>query len=331
MDRKFQILCLAEPWHNWALANIMNSTATVPSGLSPVLIGLRTFSLTIFAMLIISGNILSIAVTRRVTNIADSTKVLMTSLAACDLFIGVLVILIAVVSALGRWPFEDVGCQICATVTGDIFFMSILSLTFLNIERYIAVTRPYKYLEWCTRRRAIALVAIGVTLCLPLGPLPQVVFAISSEYFEGSFFCFYSITSIYFNVICLLVIVIFPTLLMPCIYHRLIKISRKHEQRLNQNGNNEANNNKENKALKTFLVVTLTFVGCCTPYLLVRAVNGDSSPMWLEFSATLLGTGNSFFNVWIYCLFNSSFRKMAKTILLERFLCCNRSVAPVLT
>ncbi len=58
----------------------MNSTSTVPSGLSPVLIAIRTCFMSVITLLIISVNILSIAVTRRVTNLADSTKVLMTSL-----------------------------------------------------------------------------------------------------------------------------------------------------------------------------------------------------------------------------------------------------------
>ncbi len=312
----------------------MNSTTTVSSGLAPALIALRTCFMAIIALLIISGNILSIAVTRRVTNLADSTKVLMTSLAACDLLIGVLVVVAAVVSALGRWPFGDVGCQISAIVAAVVLIMSTLSLTFLNIERYIAVTRPYKYLAWCTKRRTITLVAIGFALYLPFGPFSQVFFPITAKYFDYSFICMYSNASIYFNVIALLGLVVIPTLLMSCIYFHLIKISRQHEQRLNQNGNNEANNIHENKALKTFLVVTLTFAGCCTPFWVIRVVeslNGHSSPSWLEFSTTLLNGSNSLFNVWIYCLFNSSFRQTAKTILLERFPCCNRSVAPVVT
>ena len=308
----------------------MNSTTAVPLGLSPVLIALRTCFIAIIAMLIICGNILVIAVTRRVTNLADSTKVLMTSLAVHDLLVGVSAVLCSVASALDRWPFGEAGCYFNAIFMTVAISMSILSVTCLNIERYIAVTRPYKFPLWCTRRRAITLVVMASIACLSCAPLP-LIFAISPDYFEGSLLCFYSNTSIYLNLVFLLSCNVFPTILMSCIYYHLIKISRDHEQRLNRNGNNEANNNHDNKALKTFLVVTLTFAGCFFPFSLVRVVEcltSELSPTWLQFLSAWLGTSNSMFNVWIYCLFNSSFREMAKTIISKRFSCCNRSVAP---
>ncbi|XP_071799024.1 beta-1 adrenergic receptor-like [Asterias amurensis] len=310
----------------------MNSTTAVPLGLSPVLIALRTCFVAIIAVLIICGNILVVAVTRRVTNLADSTKVLMTSLAVYDLLVGVSAVLIsAIASALDRWPFGEAGCYFYAIVMTVAVSMSTLSVTCLNIERYIAVTRPFKFPLWCTRRRAITLVVVASIACLSCAPLPKILLATSPYYYEGSLLCFYSNTSIYLNIFFLLSCNVFPTLLMSCIYYHLVKISRDHEQRLNRNGNNEANNNRDNKALKTFLVVTLTFVGCFFPFTLVRvgeSLTGELSPNWLQFLSAWLGTSNSMFNVWIYCLFNSSFRERAKTIISERFPCCNRSVAP---
>ena len=138
-------------------------------------------------------------------------------------------------------------------------------------------------------------------------------------------------TSVLNNFLSIILADIFPTILMSYIYYRLIKISRQHEQRLNQNGNNEANNIHENKALKTFFVVTLTFSGCYTPALILRVVRSLSVPIphWLEFLTIWLLISNSMFNVIIYCLFNTSFRQTAKKILLGRFPCCNRSVAPI--
>ncbi|XP_071801540.1 beta-1 adrenergic receptor-like [Asterias amurensis] len=311
----------------------MNSTSADYLGLSPVLIALRTCFIAIIALLIISGNILSIAVTRRVTNLADSTKVLMTSLAVSDLLVGFLSLFYTIASALDKWPFGNMGCQIFVICSTACFIMSINSLTFLNIERYIAITRPYKFTLWCTRRRAITIVAMSSILCLSVGPLSMVLLNRSAEYFEGPTICFFSNTSPVFSITNLLVGDLYPTFLMVFIYYRLIKISRQHEQRLNQNGNNEANNN-HNKALKTFLVVTLTFFGCYTPFLLVNAAEsftGVPSPNWLQFLTAWLNTSNSMFNVWIYCLFNSSFRQVAKTILLKTFPCRDRSVAPVVT
>ncbi|XP_071801290.1 histamine H2 receptor-like [Asterias amurensis] len=310
----------------------MNTTSADSVGLSPVLIALRTCFIAIIALLIISGNILSIAVTRRVTNLADSTKILMTSLAVYDLLLGVMTLLTVVVSALDRWPFGYVCCAFYAVLIGGSFFMSILSLTYLNIERYIAVTRPYKYPVWCTRRRTILLVAVSPIICLTTETLILISDIIRAEYLSGAVICYNTNELNYFNASSALWAYVLPLIFMLFIYYQLIKISRQHECRLNQNVNNEANNNHNNKALKTFLVVTLTFACCWTPLILSRTIEmltGALGPNWLQFLTLWLATCNSMCNVWIYCLFNSSFRQMAKTILSERFPCCNRSVAPV--
>ena len=143
--------------------------------------------------------------------------------------------------------------------------------------------------------------------------------------------CFNMKTSVFYNFLTIILGNIFPTLLMSYINYRLIKISRQHEQRLNQNGNNEAINNHDNKALKTFLVVTLTFAGCYTPILVLKVMGSLSvpPPHWLEFITFWLLISNSMFNVIIYCLFNTSFRQTAKKIISERFPFCNRSIAPI--
>ena len=310
----------------------MNTTSIDPSGLSPFLIAIRTCFIAIIGLLIISGNILSIAVTRRLSTLADSTKVLMTSLAVYDLLIGFLTLFSAVASAMDRWPFGDVGCEIYATGSSMIFCMSGISIVFLNIERFIAVTWPYKFPVWCSRRRVITLVLVTSTLSLFIAISTKFVLQMSAKYIAGSLVCLFENNSSTANIVVLVSVDIFPTLLIIFIYCRLIQVSRNHERRLNQNGHNEANNVHDNKAMKTAIVVTLTYVGCYTPFLIVRTVEsytGVSSPDWLHFIVMWLGMCNSMFNVYIYCLFNQSFRQMAKKIISERLPCCNRSVAPV--
>ena len=85
----------------------MANVLTNPLGLSPVVTAMRTCVIAILTLLIIAGNILSITVTHRVTNLADSTKVLMTGLATyaviCDLLIGVVSLLSVIPPALAIW------------------------------------------------------------------------------------------------------------------------------------------------------------------------------------------------------------------------------------
>ena len=312
----------------------MNTTSTDKAdsmGLPPVLIALRTCFIAIIALLIIPGNILSIAVIRRVTNLADSTKILMTSLAVSDLSVGLFTLLCVVASAMDRWPFGDLVCEFVTIYSLSCFAMSVLSIISINIERFLAVTRPYKFPVWCTSSRVKKAVVFLALLSLCFGLSSKLASQVSAEFHDVLQVCYY-IKAPPFVITCTLILGdIFPTSLMSYIYYRLIKISRQHEQRLNQNGNNEANNNHDNKALKTFLVVTLTFAGCYTPFLTLQTamyLPGVSIPEWLQFLTLWLLISNSMFNVIIYCLFNKAFRQTAKKILLERFPCCNRAVGP---
>ncbi|XP_071801347.1 histamine H2 receptor-like [Asterias amurensis] len=309
----------------------MNSTSTYSVGLSPVLVALRSCFIAIIALLIISGNILSIAVTRRVTNLADSTKVLMTSLAVFDLLLGFLALPSTVASALDGWPFDVVGCDLVNLLITMCFPMSMFSIVSLNIERFIAVTRPYKFTVWCTRFRVILAVLFQAIISVCYSFLIVVASNEPAKFDDILQLCNFVEAPFTIRIFTLVSADIFPTISMSYIYYRLIKISRQHEQRLNQNGNNEANNNHDNKALKTFLVVTLTFAGCYTPHLTLKTLTslGVSTPRSLSFLFFWLVISNSMFNVIIYCLFNKVFRQTAKKILLERFPCCNRSVAPI--
>ena len=210
--------------------------------------------------------------------------------------------------------------------------MSVGCLLFLNIERFLAVTRPYKFPVWCSKRRVVTVVTLQSVLVLLSAVLLKTVFHLDVKFFSEQQLCFYENTSAVWDFSVLVVTFIIPTSVMATIYYHLIKISRQHEQRLNQNGNNEANNSHGNRAIKTFLAVTLTFSGCYAPFLILRAVEstlGISSPRWLMFLTSWLAISNSMFNVVIYCLFNNNFRQTAKKIISERCPCLFRSIEPM--
>ena len=81
------------------MANSSTDIVTA-SGLSTEVIALQTCCIAVISVLIVTGNVLSIAVTRSLPSLADSTKVLMTTLAVYDLFAGVGGFLAIIPSAL---------------------------------------------------------------------------------------------------------------------------------------------------------------------------------------------------------------------------------------
>ncbi|XP_022081736.1 histamine H2 receptor-like [Acanthaster planci] len=305
------------------------------STISPFLIALRTCFITFLGLLIIAGNILSITVTHRVTNLAESTKVLMTSLAVYDLLIGITTLFSIISSAMDRWPFGELSCHMMSAIKSFVSIMSLQSMINLNIERYIAVVWPYKFPLWCTRRRVIILI-LGVSiLSLIQTVLLTPLYGIKGTYISAAAVCFPSNNSEIINILTILSVSILPTISMIFIYYRLIKISRQHERRNNRNGPNEAADMQNNKALKTFFMVTLSFVCCYTPYLVARLVeyySGKATSDLLSFLVISLYIVNSVFNVFIYCLFNQTYRRTAKKIITEKLQCCKRTaVGPVNT
>ncbi|XP_071800879.1 trace amine-associated receptor 1-like [Asterias amurensis] len=307
------------------------TTTTAPSGLPESFIVIRTFFIVIIGLLIISGNTLSIAVVRGVSTLADSTKVLLTTLSLYDLTVGIISMLSVVPSATEKWVYGQFVCEVVAVVTNASFIMSILSVLFLNIERYIAVTRPYKFPIWCTRRRFIMLVvfALCISFCCPVGI--KLIFGVKSVFQKAPVVCFLEHSSAIVDILNLMLGDIAPVTIMLFVYYRIIKVSKRQDLQLNRNRQKKAQADQE-KMLKTFLIVTVIFAICYTPNFVTYVVTtsmGVTPPPIIEWVVVWLTRCNSMFNVFIYCLYNESFRQVAKRILMGRFVCCKRSVAPV--
>ncbi|XP_071800880.1 trace amine-associated receptor 1-like [Asterias amurensis] len=310
----------------------MNTTTTkASSGLPESFIVIRTFFIVIIGLLIISGNILSIAVVRGVSTLADSTKVLLTTLSLYDLTVGIISMLSVVPSATEKWVYGQFVCEVVTVVVSGSFMMSFLSVSFLNIERYIAVTRPYKFPIWCTRRRFIMLVVFAscFSFCCPVGI--KLIFGVKSVFQKAPVVCFLEHSSAIVDILILIFCDIAPVTIMFFVYYRIIKVSKRQDLQLNRNRQKKAQADQE-KMLKTFLIVTVIFAICYTPNFVTYVVTtlmGVTPPPIIEWVVVWLTISNSMFNVFIYCLFNDSFRQVAKRIVMGRFVCCKRSVAPV--
>ena len=133
------------------------------------------------------------------------------------------------------------------------------------------------------------------------------------------------------SIFSIVIITAIPTLVLIPIYYHIIQISRQHE--LRDNPTNEDNHVRDNKALKVFLMVTVTFVICFSPTVLLRVVENIpdwTSPHWFQFLAKWLMVANSAFNVFIYCLYNQAYRQTARKIYRHVLPCCKVShVGPV--
>ncbi|XP_038057728.1 beta-1 adrenergic receptor-like [Patiria miniata] len=303
--------------------------------LSPYLVAVRTCFVAVVVIMIITGNALSIAVTRSMPGLADSTKILMISLAAYDLLTGVMSIPNVIASAFDRWPFGEFYCSINGTIDATCCCMSITLIVLMNAERYIAVTLPFRFPILCAKRRVIAVVLIASVVSLVL-QICLSYFKEDNNQFKAVLICDVVFNGTVLEISVLFFLVILPLVVLTYIYLRLIKLSQNHAVMLNK-CNNAANDTSflDNKALRAFLVVTILFAVCWTPLRVVRvvaAITDKMQPIWLSFTAKGFAVSNSFFNVFIYCFFNRSFRQAAKRLMMRYFPCFKSStVAPMTT
>uniref|UniRef100_A0A3Q3R637 Growth hormone secretagogue receptor type 1 n=1 Tax=Monopterus albus TaxID=43700 RepID=A0A3Q3R637_MONAL len=113
------------------------------------------------------GNILTILVVWLRPHMRSSTYLYLSSMAISDLLI--LLLLPLDLYKLWRpapWPLGDLACKLTMFLSECCTFCTILHITFLSLERYLAVCWPITAKTMVTRRRTRALIG-----CLWLGAI----------------------------------------------------------------------------------------------------------------------------------------------------------------
>ncbi|XP_076457364.1 D(2) dopamine receptor-like [Babylonia areolata] len=132
-----------------------------------------TILLVIFPVFTVFGNILVVLSVVREKSLKTVTNYFICSLAVADIMVAVVVMPFGVyVEVAGGWWLSDLLCD--AWVASDVMACtaSILNLTAISVDRFIAVTQPIKYAKHKNSKRVYIMIAItwviSVAIAMPI-------------------------------------------------------------------------------------------------------------------------------------------------------------------
>jgi len=276
-----------------------------------------SFLNTLFVITTTLGNILIVFALRKKSSIYPPSRFLLRSLAITDLCVGLISQPLAALHAiailtgqLGIYLFTSVSSYETSAVLSGV---SLFVLTFISIDRLLALSLGVRYRQTVTTGRVRAFVLVSWVLNVVNG-----VALLSRNKFVFYIVC---ITAIF---LCVLT----STFCYAKIYHILrlqqIKVRAIGSHR-KPNGRSSRNIEQYKKTVSNALWVHFTLLACYLPYSIVsglRAITGESFLVAEGFSATLIFF-NSSVNPVLYCWRIREVRKAVKDAIGQYCSCLN--------
>ncbi|XP_030852764.1 dopamine receptor 2-like [Strongylocentrotus purpuratus] len=194
------------------------------------IIGFFVFDIVI-AVVILIGNTLVILSVARTPSLRSQNNIFLASLAVVDFLLATICIPLDIVVGLGFKP--DVSPWACLTlsaVIGTMVFLTILHITVVAFDRFLAITSPFTYQQTMTNGRVACFIA-GIWLITLV--LSSTAFAWNNvhEFYYTACDLLY-IQGKGYRIMIVVLIMFVPLTLMSYWYFRIYRVARSHRRRI---------------------------------------------------------------------------------------------------
>nr|XP_055042985.1 trace amine-associated receptor 4-like [Misgurnus anguillicaudatus] len=303
--------------------------------LTVVKMAIYAFMLLIILMTVF-GNLLIIISISHFKQLQTPTHLIIQSLAVCDCLMGSLVMPYSMVRSVeGCWFLGDVICKVHSSLDVTFCVSSLIHLSLISVDRYLAICDPLKYKMRITNNTVTVLITL--TWIFSFVYCFSVVFsgvnAVGLEAYILQVSCFGGCVSLFnkeWGLSSIILLFIIPGTIMSSLYIIIFSVVKKHAKVLSEKVsvtttgvNSQSSAHRERKAAKTLSLVMGVFFICWLPFSIAAAVNPFLNfviPADVFEALFWFAYFNSTCNPLIYGFFYPCFQKAFKT-LISTYIC----------
>lgn len=290
------------------------------------------FLFTTIIILTVTGNLLVVFVILLFQNpLLAATNHLILSLSVAGVLIGGFVMPHSMVRSIETcWYFGQIFCEFHTTIDVVLCNTTMWHLTFISIDRYLAIFHPLHYRNLMTNKTGAAMISSSWGLALVFGfaiviSNPQV--KIRGDFYKSCLGGCFSLHAREIGVEYSIIFYFIPVCIIITVYSRIFFVAQRHTKVIHSYNKGPKLSApltaKDLKATKTLAIIVGNFLFCWTPFFMCNIIDpliGHSIHTLLYESLMWVAYLNAMFNPLIYVFFYNWFRKTTKALLSKLFM-----------